>query len=80
MHLPYPIFCPCTLLSAGWTFISNLDNLAACLEPWILGLIESEGIEFLKVKVQGYPGHTYRVKRGTSLRDAVYSSQPELGL
>jgi hypothetical protein len=46
----------------------------------VLGLIESEGIEFLKVKVQGYPGHTYRVKRGTTLRDAVYSSQPESGL
>jgi UTP--glucose-1-phosphate uridylyltransferase len=30
-----------------WAFISNLDNLAACLEPWILGRIEQEGIEFL---------------------------------
>jgi UTP--glucose-1-phosphate uridylyltransferase len=30
-----------------WGFISNLDNLAACVEPWILGLIEEEGIEFL---------------------------------
>ncbi len=30
-----------------WALISNLDNLAACLEPWILGLIETEGIEFL---------------------------------
>jgi len=30
-----------------WAFISNLDNLAACVEPWILGLIEHEGIEFL---------------------------------
>ncbi|MBI5249636.1 MAG: UTP--glucose-1-phosphate uridylyltransferase [Desulfomonile tiedjei] len=30
-----------------WAFVSNLDNLAACVEPWILGLLESEGIEFL---------------------------------
>lgn len=30
-----------------WAFISNLDNLAAYPEPWILGLIEREGIEFL---------------------------------
>jgi len=30
-----------------WAFISNLDNLAAHLDPWILGLIEKEGIEFL---------------------------------
>lgn len=30
-----------------WAFISNIDNLAATLEPWILGLIEQEGIEFL---------------------------------
>lgn len=30
-----------------WAFISNLDNLAACLEPWIPGLIAREGIEFL---------------------------------
>jgi UTP--glucose-1-phosphate uridylyltransferase len=30
-----------------WAFISNLDNLAAFVEPWILGLIEAEGIEFL---------------------------------
>ncbi|MEJ2718062.1 MAG: UTP--glucose-1-phosphate uridylyltransferase [Deltaproteobacteria bacterium] len=28
-------------------FISNLDNLAASLEPWILGLIERERIDFL---------------------------------
>lgn len=28
-------------------FISNLDNLAASLSPWILGLIERDGIEFL---------------------------------
>ncbi|MGO9569747.1 MAG: UTP--glucose-1-phosphate uridylyltransferase [Desulfomonilaceae bacterium] len=30
-----------------WAFISNLDNLAASVEPWILGLMEAEGIEFL---------------------------------
>ena len=30
-----------------WAFISNLDNLAACLEPWILGLIERDSIDFL---------------------------------
>ncbi len=34
-------------LGCKWALISNLDNLAACVEPWILGLIESEGIEFL---------------------------------
>ncbi len=38
-----------TLLDDGyrWAFISNLDNLAACLEPWILGLMEDEHIDFL---------------------------------
>lgn len=30
-----------------WAFISNLDNLAACVEPWILGLLESEEVDFL---------------------------------
>jgi len=30
-----------------WAFISNLDNLAACLEPWIVGLIDYHGIDFL---------------------------------
>jgi UTP--glucose-1-phosphate uridylyltransferase len=30
-----------------WAFISNLDNLAASLDPWIVGLIEREGIDFL---------------------------------
>jgi UTP--glucose-1-phosphate uridylyltransferase len=30
-----------------WAFISNLDNLAACVDPWILGLLESENLEFL---------------------------------
>jgi UTP--glucose-1-phosphate uridylyltransferase len=30
-----------------WAFISNLDNLAASVEPWILGLMEAEKIEFL---------------------------------
>jgi UTP--glucose-1-phosphate uridylyltransferase len=30
-----------------WAFISNIDNLAANLEPWILGLMEQENIEFL---------------------------------
>jgi UTP--glucose-1-phosphate uridylyltransferase len=30
-----------------WAFISNIDNLAATLEPWILGLIAQEQIEFL---------------------------------
>jgi UTP--glucose-1-phosphate uridylyltransferase len=36
-------------LSEGyrWAFISNIDNLAACLEPWILGLIEDQSAEFL---------------------------------
>ncbi len=37
------------LLEQGrrYAFISNLDNLAACLEPSILGLIEREQIDFL---------------------------------
>jgi len=37
------------LLSQGyrWAFISNLDNLAACLDPWILGLMDEERIDFL---------------------------------
>ena len=37
------------LISRGfrWAFVSNLDNLAACVEPWILGLLESEEIDFL---------------------------------
>ncbi len=30
-----------------WAFISNIDNLAACLEPWIIGLISDNGIDFL---------------------------------
>ena len=30
-----------------WAFISNLDNLAASVEPWILGVIERNGIDFL---------------------------------
>ena len=30
-----------------WIFISNLDNLAASAEPWILGTIERNGIDFL---------------------------------
>lgn len=37
------------LLKEGykWVFVSNMDNLAATLEPWILGLIQSKGIDFL---------------------------------
>ncbi|MFC1836826.1 UTP--glucose-1-phosphate uridylyltransferase, partial [Thermodesulfobacteriota bacterium] len=37
------------LLAEGrrWAFISNLDNLAATLEPWIPALIEREEIDFL---------------------------------
>lgn len=30
-----------------WAFISNLDNLAAFLDPWILGLIARDKIDFL---------------------------------
>ncbi len=30
-----------------WAFISNLDNLAAVLDPWILGLMGQEKIPFL---------------------------------
>ena len=37
------------LLADGrkWVFISNLDNLAAHLDPCILGLMDREGIEFI---------------------------------
>ena len=37
------------LLDAGkrWAFISNLDNLAATLEPWVIGLLDAHGIDFL---------------------------------
>ena len=37
------------LISQGirWAFISNIDNLAACLEPWILGLVRELEIDFL---------------------------------
>lgn len=37
------------LLSQGveWAFISNVDNLAATLDPWILGLMEAQSIDFL---------------------------------
>jgi UTP--glucose-1-phosphate uridylyltransferase len=37
------------LLEQGykWAFVSNMDNLAATLEPWILGLIDQMGIDFL---------------------------------
>ncbi len=30
-----------------WAFISNLDNLAACVDPWIPALMENQEIEFL---------------------------------
>jgi UTP--glucose-1-phosphate uridylyltransferase len=30
-----------------WAFISNLDNLAASLEPWILGLMAEDDVDFL---------------------------------
>lgn len=30
-----------------WAFISNLDNLAACFEPWILGLMARDALEFI---------------------------------
>ena len=30
-----------------WAFISNLDNLAAYLDPWILGAIEQYDVDFL---------------------------------
>jgi len=30
-----------------WAFVSNLDNLAAVVEPWILGLIDREKMDFL---------------------------------
>ena len=36
-------------LSEGrqWAFISNLDNLAASLEPWIVGLLNRDNVDFL---------------------------------
>jgi len=34
-------------LGRRWAFISNLDNLAAYPEPWILGLIARDNVEFL---------------------------------
>jgi len=30
-----------------WAFISNLDNLAAFVDPWIVGMIDEENIHFL---------------------------------
>jgi UTP--glucose-1-phosphate uridylyltransferase len=51
-----------------WAFISNLDNLAASLEPWILGLIEREGIDFLLEVTERTPadrkGGTLVVRNG----------------
>lgn len=37
------------LLAEGyrWAFVSNIDNLAANLEPWILGLVATYGLDFL---------------------------------
>jgi len=37
------------LLEEGyrWAFISNIDNLAACPEPWILGLMHQQRLDFL---------------------------------
>ncbi len=37
------------LLEQGihWAFISNIDNLAASLDPWILGLMDMKSIDFL---------------------------------
>lgn len=37
------------LLAQGkrYAFISNMDNLAAVMEPWILGLMAQDGIRFL---------------------------------
>ncbi|MGC8659762.1 MAG: UTP--glucose-1-phosphate uridylyltransferase, partial [Desulfomonilaceae bacterium] len=37
------------LLDSGikWAFISNLDNLAATVAPWILGMVASEEAQFL---------------------------------
>jgi UTP--glucose-1-phosphate uridylyltransferase len=38
-----------SLLEKGfrWAFVSNIDNLAACPEPWILGLIKHHDLDFL---------------------------------
>lgn len=34
-------------LGIKWAFISNLDNLAATIAPWILGIVAKERIQFL---------------------------------
>lgn len=51
-----------------WAFISNLDNLAACLEPWIVGLLEQDRINFLLEVTDRTPadmkGGTLVVKEG----------------
>ncbi len=51
-----------------WAFISNLDNLAASLEPWILGLIERESVDFLLEVTERTPadrkGGTLVVRNG----------------
>ncbi|MBI4966455.1 MAG: UTP--glucose-1-phosphate uridylyltransferase [Desulfomonile tiedjei] len=51
-----------------WAFISNLDNLAACLEPWIIGLLDRHEIEFLLEVTDRTPadrkGGTLVVKNG----------------
>lgn len=38
-----------SLLEKGlrWAFVSNIDNLAACPEHWILGLIKHHNLDFL---------------------------------
>ena len=78
----------------GSDFLDSPLKIQSCFEdPSSVSLVRAESLEVQgpvyfesdvkivgKVKVQGYPGHTYRVKRGTTLRDAVYSSQPESGL
>jgi UTP--glucose-1-phosphate uridylyltransferase len=51
-----------------WAFISNLDNLAACLEPWIIGLLDQRRIDFLLEVTERTPadmkGGTLVVKDG----------------
>jgi len=54
-----------SLLSEGfrWAFISNIDNLAACVEAWTLGLIESQNAEF----VMEVTARTFSDRKGGAL-------------
>ncbi|MGB9617253.1 MAG: UTP--glucose-1-phosphate uridylyltransferase [Desulfomonilaceae bacterium] len=71
------------LLSRGirWAFISNIDNLAACLETWILGLIREYKIDFLLEVTERTPadrkGGTLVVKDGRLFLLEIAQVAPE---